>query len=197
MRAFRTGHWTPWAHGFHVPPTLNAAALGAAVPRNALQRLRAVAAEIVSDAEFEALVERAAAGERPKAYIGFEPSGTAHVGWMVCTQTVRELIDAGFEVIILLADWHAYINDKLGGDMDNIQRCAKYMEDAFEALGVPRDQVTYRYAQEFAGDADYWQMVINVAKSTSLAHIRRAMDIMGRSHEEADKDVSKFLYPAM
>ncbi len=171
--------------------------MGAAVSEGALARLRAVAAEIVSDDEFEALFARAEAGERPRAYIGFEPSGTAHVGWMVCTQTVRELADAGFEVIILLADWHAYINDKLGGDMGNIQRCAKYMEDAFEALGVPRDSVTYRYAEEFAGDANYWQMVINVAKHTSLARMRRAMDIMGRSGDEAEKDVSKFLYPAM
>lgn len=162
-----------------------------------MERLRAGAAEIVSGDEFEALLERAAAGDRPRAYIGFEPSGTAHIGWMVCTQTVRDLVDAGFDVTILLADWHAYINDKLGGDMAAIQRCAAYMQDAFEALGVGRDEVTYRFAEEFAEDKDYWQLVINVAKHTSLARIRRAMDIMGRSEEEGDRDMSKFLYPAM
>jgi tyrosyl-tRNA synthetase len=133
----------------------------------------------------------------PSAYIGFEPSGTAHVGWMVCTQAVRELVDAGFDVTILLADWHAQINDKFGGDLDAIQACGRYMMDAFEALGVARDSVTYRWANEFAADPEYWALVVRVAKHTSLARMRRAMDIMGRTEDDADRDVSKFFYPAM
>jgi tyrosyl-tRNA synthetase len=161
-----------------------------------LQSLREVAREVVGS-NFEALVEAAERGEKPKAYIGFEPSGTAHIGWMVCAETVKRLTDTGFDVTILLADWHAYINDKLGGDMDAIQRCARYMEDAFEALGITRDSVTYRYAEEFASDKNYWAMVIKCAKATSLARIRRSMDIMGRAEDEGDKDMSKFLYPAM
>ncbi len=164
--------------------------------------LKALAAEIVSEEEFDALLERAAAAKAgdataPKAYIGFEPSGTAHVGWMVCANTVRALIEEGFEVTILLADWHAQINDKLGGDLFAIRRCGEYMTDAFEALGVPKDKVTYLFAEEFAKDKDYWALVIQVAKHTSLARIRRAMDIMGRGEDEGDKDMSKFLYPAM
>lgn len=161
-----------------------------------LQSLQEVAREVVGS-NFEALVEAAERGEKPRAYIGFEPSGTAHIGWMVCAETVRRLIDTGFDVTILLADWHAYINDKLGGDMDAIQRCGAYMEDAFEALGIQKSEVTYRYAEEFADDKEYWAMVLKCAKATSLARIRRAMDIMGRSEDEGDKDMSKFLYPAM
>ncbi len=158
------------------------------------------AKEIVGD--LEPLLERAALtakghGEKPKAYIGFEPSGTAHIGWMVCTQTIKEMVEAGFEVIILLADWHAQINDKLGGDLAAIRRCGEYMKDAFEALGVARETVTYRWAQEFAEDATYWATVIQVAKSTTLKRMRRAMTIMGRAEDEGDGDMSKFLYPAM
>lgn len=174
--------------------------------------LRDIAQEIVNEADFEALLERAAAAKEagsvaesrsakdalpPKAYIGFEPSGTAHVGWMVCTQTIRELVDAGFDVTILLADWHAQINDKLGGDLHAIRRCAEYMTDAFEALGVRKDSVTYRFAAEFAKDDGYWAKVIQVAKNTTLARMRRAMTIMGRAEDEGDADMSKFLYPAM
>ena len=48
----------------------------------------------------------------------------------------------------LLADWHAQINDKLGGDLAAIQRCGRYMEEAFEALGVARSSVTYVYAND-------------------------------------------------
>ncbi len=170
---------------------MKAAGLAAAVTDHPFT----AAQEVVGD--MDAVLAKAAAGERPKAYIGFEPSGTAHIGWMVCTQTIQEMVDAGFDVTILLADWHAQINDKLGGDLAAIRRCGEYMMDAFEALGVSRDKVTYHWAQEFAEDADYWATVIGVAKNTTLKRMRRAMTIMGRGEDEADGDMSKFLYPAM
>lgn len=172
----------------------------------AFQSIRGAAAEAVSEDELRALCARAApfAGKgpgkdaaRPKAYIGFEPSGTAHVGWMVCTDMVRRLTAAGFDVTILLADWHAQINDKLGGDLAAIQRCGKYMEEAFEALGVPRQSVHYLYANDVVRDPAYWAMVLKVQKATTLARIRRAMTIMGRGEDEGDGDMSKFTYPAM
>lgn len=164
---------------------------------DALAGLRAVVAEAVTDEEVAAVVARAKQGQRPRAYIGFEPSGTAHVGWMVCTDTVRRLVDAGFDVHILLADWHAQINDKLGGDLAAIQRCGRYMQQAFEALGVDPARVTYVWASDFAKDPAYWALVIRVMKATTLARMRRAMTIMGRAEDEGDGDMSKFLYPAM
>ena len=163
----------------------------------AFRSIREAAAEAVTDDELRALCVKAAAGDKPRAYIGFEPSGTAHIGWMVCTDMVRRLTAAGFHVNILLADWHAQINDKLGGDLAAIQRCGRYMEEAFEALGVLRSSVQYVYANDFAKDPAYWAMVLKVAKNSTLARVRRAMTIMGRAEDEADSDMSKFLYPAM
>lgn len=178
--------------------------------------IRAAAAEAVSEDELKALCARAApfrgqptspakaaqegapaSGARPRAYIGFEPSGTAHVGWMVCTDMVKRLTAAGFDVTILLADWHAQINDKLGGDLRAIQRCGRYMEQAFEALGVPRASVRYTYANDVTKDNAYWALVLKVQKNTTLARVRRAMTIMGRGEDEGDGDMSKFTYPAM
>ncbi|MEK6976449.1 MAG: tyrosine--tRNA ligase [Candidatus Thermoplasmatota archaeon] len=164
---------------------------------DAFRSIRNAAAEVVSEDELRQLCDQAARGLQPRAYIGFEPSGTAHVGWMVCTDMVKRLVAAGFDVHILLADWHAQINDKLGGDLAAIQRCGRYMEQAFEALGVPNDQVRYVYANALAGDASYWAMVLKVQKNTTLARVRRAMTIMGRSEDEGDGDMSKFMYPAM
>src|SRR5688572_25064621 len=146
----------------------------------AFRSIREAAAEAVTDDELRALCAKAAAGGKPRAYIGFEPSGTAHIGWMVCTDMVRRLTAAGFDVQILLADWHAQINDKLGGDLAAIQRCGRYMEEAFESLGVPRSSVTYVYANDFAKDPTYWAMVLKVAKNSTLARVRRAMTILDR-----------------
>lgn len=107
------------------------------------------------------------------------------------------MVDAGFKVSILWADWHAAINDKLGGDIENIRVCARYMEDCFTALDIPADKVTYLYASDLVSDTAYWEKVIKVAKVTSLNRVKRAMTIMGRSEDEAEVDTSKIFYPIL
>jgi len=135
--------------------------------------------------------------DSPTGYIGFEPSGLVHIGWMVTAQKVKDFVDAGFTFIVFLADWHAYINDKLGGDINNIRVCAEYMKDCFEALGLPREKVEYRLASEIMDDIDYWEMVMKVGKASSLQRVKRAMTIMGRNEDEAEVDSSKTMYPLM
>ncbi len=150
--------------------------------------------ELVNEEELRSLL---ATKECPSAYIGFEPSGLVHLGWVMVTQKIKDLCDAGFKVIIFWADWHAYINDKLGGDLERIRKCAKYMEDCFIALGVQRDKVEFRYASDMICDPKYWEYVIKIGKINSMARIKRAMTIMGRSEDEAEVDSSKVLYPLM
>jgi tyrosyl-tRNA synthetase len=134
---------------------------------------------------------------RPKGYIGFEPSGTVHLGWKICTNKIKDFIECGFDFTILLADWHAYINDKLEGDIEKIKLCGNYMEDCFESMGVNKDDVKFIYASDYIGDPKYWELVLKTSKATSVARVKRAMDIMGREAEEAEKDLSKLFYPAM
>jgi tyrosyl-tRNA synthetase len=158
-----------------------------------LEQLTANTQEIVTIEELKSVLNK----EKPKGYIGFEPSGTVHLGWKICTNKIKDFLDSGFEFTVLLADWHAYINDKLGGDIENIKLCGKYLEDCFAALGVDKDMVKFIYASDYVNDPDYWELVLRTSKATSIARIKRAMDIMGREEKEADKDLSKLFYPAM
>ncbi len=149
--------------------------------------------EIVTIEELKNVLNK----EKPKAYIGFEPSGSVHIGWKICTNKIKDFINCGFDFTVLLADWHAYINDKLGGDIEKIKLCGKYMEDCFASMGVDKDRVKFVYASDYISDPKYWGLVFRTAKSMSVARVKRAMDIMGRSAEEAEKDLSKLFYPAM
>lgn len=153
------------------------------------------AEELVTEEELKALLSKE--NYQPTAYIGFEPSGLVHMGWALVAAKIRDLCEAGVKVIIFWADWHAYINDKLGGDLENIRTCARYMEDCFKALGVPEDKVEFRYASEILDSIDYWELVIKIAKVTSLSRVKRAMTIMGRSEDEAEVDSSKLFYPIL
>lgn len=150
--------------------------------------------EAVTRDELRAVLD---GSQTPRAYVGLEPSGLMHIGTaFVIGSKVTDLVAAGFHTIIFLADWHAYINDKLGGSLEDLRICADYFRDGFRAVGVP-DAVEYLYANEFVRYPDYWQSVIKVSKAATVARIRRAMMILGRKEEEADLDASKLIYPAM
>ena len=158
-----------------------------------LELLTSNVEEIVTIEELKTVLEK----PRPKAYIGFEPSGSVHLGWKICTNKIKDFLECGFDFTVLLADWHAYINDKLGGDIEKIKLCGKYMEDCFAAMGVNKEQVKFVYASDYVGDSKYWELVLRTSKATSVARVKRAMDIMGRDAEEGEKDLSKLFYPAM
>lgn len=138
-----------------------------------------------------------ASNDRPRAYIGFEPSGALTVAHLITARKMIDLQEAGCELTVFLADWHALINDKLGGDLERIRASGRYMAAAFTALGVDAGRAKFRWASDLVAHSDYWQRVIRVAKSTSLARTKRAMSIMGRQEEEASLDTSKLFYPAM
>lgn len=150
--------------------------------------------ELLTTEEVRGLLEREA---RPKAYIGFEPSGLLTVGHLVCARKMRDLQEAGCELTVFLADWHAWINDKLGGSLDRIQAAGRYMREAFVALGVDDGATRWRWAHELTGSADYWSRVVRIAKATSLARTKRAMTVLGRNEEEASLDTAKLFYPSM
>jgi len=158
-----------------------------------VEQLIANTGEIVTVEELKTVLNK----PKPKAYIGFEPSGTVHFGWKICTNKIKDFIECGFDFTVLLADWHAYINDKLGGDIEKIKLCGHYMEDCFAAMGIDKNKVKFVYASDYVSDPKYWELVLKTAKSVSVARVKRAMDIMGRTEEEADKDLSKLFYPAM
>ena len=150
--------------------------------------------EVVTAEELTALLDRE---EHPKAYIGFEPSGLMHIALgFITAAKIQDLVEAGFATTVLLADWHAKINDKFGGDLEKIRACGRYFEDAFHALGVP-ESARFVTASELTAEPGYWEDVIRVSKNCTMARMKRAMTIMGRKEEDAEQDAAKMIYPAM
>jgi len=151
--------------------------------------------EVITEGELRQLLETTAS---PKAYWGFEPSGGMHIGTgLVCGGKIKDMVDAGCKFTIFLADWHAWINNKLGGNLANIRVCGEYFKRCFTGLGIPPDKVTYRWASEHASTIDYWEKVIRIAKSNTTKRIRRALPIMGREMETEDIETAAMFYPCM
>jgi tyrosyl-tRNA synthetase len=150
--------------------------------------------EVITQDELKQLLETT---NSPKAYWGFEPSGSMHIGTgLVCGGKIKDMADAGCKFTIFLADWHAWINNKLGGDLENIRLCGEYFTRCFMGLGIVSENVTYRLGSEVERGLDYWEKVIRIAKSNSTKRIRRALPIMGREDAE-DIETAALIYPCM
>ena len=151
--------------------------------------------EVVTPDEAGELLAR---GGEPKAYWGIEPSGLFHIGQaLVGARKVKDLASLGFQVNILLADWHALINDKLDGSFESIQTCGRYLEDCLKGLSADSSNVHYLVGSDLVDEKEYWEKVVRISKASSVARIKRAMTIMGRSEDDADSDASKLIYPSM
>ncbi len=157
------------------------------------QRLQFVlrnAEEVVTEEELRELLE---GSSRPRAYVGYEPSGEIHLGHMVTVQKLMDLQRAGFEVVVLLADVHAYLNEK--GDFEEIAEIARYNRDAFIALGLDEARAKFVLGSEYQLERDYVLDVLKLARITTLNRARRSMDEVSRRKE--DPMVSQMIYPLM
>ncbi|MCE4615267.1 MAG: tyrosine--tRNA ligase [Desulfurococcales archaeon] len=152
------------------------------------------AVEVIVSNELREALET---GRELKGYIGIEPSGFFHIGWLIWSYKVDDMIRAGVKWRLLEATWHALINDKLGGDIMKIRKAARLIRKVLWAIGVDIEKIEFVDAENLARDKEYWATVIRVAKSNSLARIKRALTIMGRKIEDAEIDSSKLIYPSM
>jgi tyrosyl-tRNA synthetase len=157
-------------------------------------------AEILGRDELRGLL---ANGMQLQHYIGFEISGRAHLGTgLVSMSKVRDLQRAGVRCRVFLADWHTWINDKLGGDRDVIRRLATgYFTEALGAslmcVGGDVEALEFVLASDLYSQVpDYWATVIDVSKNTSLSRMQRSISILGRQDGD-NVDFAKLIYPAM
>ncbi len=192
-----------------IPPDAPSRQIVAGLPKDSRRRLAKILGAAEETVGIEHLASLLAGGtsaggdQTIRAYVGFEPSGRAHIGWKVIATSLRRMLDADVNVLVFMADWHAWVNDKFDGDMERIQTTAKYMEEVFRCLldhpeeGDGPGCLRFIWASELMDSGDYWARVLRCSKNMSLARVRRTFGIMGRAEDSSDGDLSRFYYPAM
>jgi tyrosyl-tRNA synthetase len=129
-----------------------------------------------------------------KHYIGLEISGLLHLGYMLIAFKVNDFMKAGIHCKVFLADWHSYINNKMGGDLEKIERVSRYFEKAFAFLcpGVEFELGSKLYEK----NDQYWKDLLRFSKQITLARDTRCLTILGRTTKEK-LDVAQYIYPPM
>jgi tyrosyl-tRNA synthetase len=143
--------------------------------------------EVITDDELHRLLHKT----HKKVYAGYEPSGEIHLGHLVTINKLIDLQEAGFFVVVLLADLHAFLNRK--GTMEQVRELAEYNRRCFEGLGL-RD-VTYVLGSDLQLSPDYQLKVLELSQQITLNRARRSMDEVGRNMETPT--VSQMIYPIM
>ncbi len=145
--------------------------------------------EAITVEELQSVLEEP---ERVTAYVGYEPSGRLHLGHLLTSYKLIDLQNAGVNITILLADLHAFLNEK--GSIEQIEEWARYYKRCFTALGLKSD-TRYVLGSDYQLDAEYTKLVLRLARDTTLNRARRSMDEVSRNAE--DPVVSQMIYPLM
>jgi len=158
-----------------------------------MQLLKGVGEEIVTLSELKELFETKT---HPVAYDGFEPSGLAHLPFGVYRALLlKDLLKAGIRFKLWLADWFAWINNKMGGDLERIHKVGEYFIEVWKAAGIDPKSVEFVWASDRM-DKEYWKRVVLIAKNSSVKRATRALSIMGRKEGEMT-ETAQFFYPMM
>lgn len=146
--------------------------------------------EIVTVDELKSLLDQK---ERPRAYVGYETSGKVHLGHMLTANKLLDLQKAGFDVVVLLADLHAFLNEK--GSLEEVRKTADYNRDCFMSLGLDPERTEFIYGTDYQLKPKYMLKILQMARNTTLNRARRSMDEVSRSAE--NPMVSQMIYPLM
>jgi len=153
-----------------------------------------VGEEIVTSDDLRELLTKK---ERFVAYDGFEPSGSIHIAQgLLRVININKMIKAGATFKMLVADWHGWANNKMGGDLEKIKIVGEYFIEVWKAAGIDSNHVQFIWASDLVKDDAYWKLVMQVARNNTLNRIIRCSQIMGRS-ESDDLSAAQILYPCM
>lgn len=159
-----------------------------------LQLIEEIAEEIITKDELKQVLKEK---KQPVVYDGFEPSGLAHLPFGVYRALLLENLNkANVKMKLYLADWHAWINNKMGGKLDNIKKTGRYFLEVWKAAGVDMDLIEPVWASELVDNSDYWETVLKIAKNHTLNRSQRALTIAGRQ-EAGSNPTSMLFYPSM
>ena len=143
--------------------------------------------EVITEDDLRTLLSQ----PQKKVYAGYEPSGEIHLGHLVTINKLVDLQSAGFEVIVLLADLHAFLNRK--GTMEKVGELADYNKRCFEGLGLKN--VKYVLGSDLQLNRDYELLVLQLSQQITLNRATRSMDEVGRQMDHPT--VSQMVYPIM
>lgn len=160
------------------------------------------AAEVISQAELRAKLERSDKTGRPLTVkVGFDPTAPdLHLGHTVLLRKMKHFQDLGHRVIFLIGDFTGRIGDPTGRNKTRppltreeiLQNAETYKEQVFKILDAERTVVDFnsRWLGELS--ADNW---IRLCAKYTVARMLERDDFSKRMAEQQPISIHELLYP--
>jgi tyrosyl-tRNA synthetase len=169
--------------------------------REQLTILRRGTAEIISEEELAAKLERAQrSGEPLRVKLGIDPtSPDIHLGFAVVLRKLRQFQDLGHEAIIIIGDFTAMIGDPSGKTVTRPQLSAEevranartYEEQYTKILDPKRTRVVFN--SQWLGPMSFAE-VVQLTSHATVAQILERDDFAKRYAEHRSIAIHEFLY---
>jgi tyrosyl-tRNA synthetase len=171
-------------------------------PQEQMALLKRGIAQIVSEEELLAKIERAKKEGRPlRVKYGADPSAPdIHLGHTVPIRKLKQFQDLGHHVIFIIGDFTGRIGDPSGRSEtrrqlteDEVMANARtYQDQIFKILNPERTEVVFN--SSWLGRLDFVS-VIELAAKYTLARLLERDDFKRRMEEERPVSVHELLYP--
>jgi tyrosyl-tRNA synthetase len=159
-----------------------------------LELIKQVGEEIITVEDLRKLLDE---NKHPVAYDGFEPSGRIHIAQGILRAiNANKMTQSGCKFKFWVADWFAWMNNKMGGDLDKIRVTGDYFIEVWKSCGMDMDNVEFLWSKDVMSDDEYWKKVVNIARNSTVNRIVRCSQIMGRSENES-LSAAQIFYPCM
>jgi len=156
--------------------------------------------EILTEDDLKNLIET---NTELRHYIGFEISGLVHLGTgLMSMGKIADFVKAGVKCKIFLADFHSYLNNKLGGNWENIRWATEHYFKAgliasLKCFGIEEDQVEFVTGKDlYEKNFIHWETFMEVGKHVTLSRNLRSISIMGKK-EGTDVAMATLFYPPL
>jgi tyrosyl-tRNA synthetase len=136
-------------------------------------------------------------------YIGFEISGLVHLGTgLVSMGKIADFLKAGAKCRVFLADFHSYLNHKLGGNWENIRWATEHyfkqgLVASLKCYGVEENQVEFITGKNlYENNITHWETFMEVGRHVTLSRNLRSISIMGKKQGN-EVDMATLFYPPL
>ncbi|MBD3405205.1 MAG: tyrosine--tRNA ligase [Candidatus Lokiarchaeota archaeon] len=158
---------------------------------NTLEKAIANAEEVVTTEEVEEAIEKPSFN----FYYGTAPTGPFHFAYLIPLNKLVELSELGGKGTILLADYHAHLDDQKTS-FELMELRSKYYEECIRGvMGKHANNFEFLRGSSYQHKRDYVEDLYKIAARVTTNRAKRASSEVVRQRGEAK--VSELLYPLL
>jgi tyrosyl-tRNA synthetase len=130
--------------------------------------------EILTDEE---LMELLKTKKEPVLYIGYATTGRPHIGYLIPATKIKDFVEAGIYVKILLADMHAFL-DNMKSTLELVGKRVEFykheLRELFRAIGIDVAKIEFVKGSDYELGRDYTLDVYRLADVTTAERAQHA-----------------------